>query len=85
MSVMLDYISSMLMFGILAVTVARVQLNLNSTISQNTFSVTTQQNCVELARQIEHDFLKIGLHAPGQKVFFADSNKIAFKGDLGNS
>ncbi len=72
----------MLMFAVLVVSVARVQLNLNSTVSQNTFSVTTQESCVALARQIEYDFLKIGLHVSGQKIFYADSTKIAFKGDL---
>ncbi len=84
MSIMLDYIASMLMFAVLAVSVARIQLNLNSTVSQNTFSITTQENCVALARQIEYDFLKIGLHVSGQKIFYADSVKIAFKGDLLN-
>ncbi len=84
MSIMLDYIASMLMFAVIAFSVARVQLNLNSTVSQNTFSVTTQENCVALARQIEYDFLKIGLHVAGQKIFYADSTRIAFKGDLTN-
>jgi hypothetical protein len=84
MAIMLDYIASVLMFAVIAVSVARVQMNLNSTMAQNTFSVTTQENCVSLAKQIEFDFLKIGLHVSGQKIFYADSVKIAFKGDLRN-
>jgi hypothetical protein len=84
MSTMFDYIGSIIIFAVLAITVARVQMNINSTVAQNSFSVITQQNSVGIARQVEHDFLKIGYHVSGQKIFYADTAKIVFKGDLQN-
>ena len=79
MSAMMDYVFSTLIFGVLVFTVARVQLNVNSTMYQNTQTIITQQNAVELARQFEFDFLKIGHKISGQKVFYADTNRVDFK------
>jgi hypothetical protein len=84
MNVMLDYIASMLIFGILLLTIARVQSNINTTLYLNTQSIVTQGNATSLARQIEWDFLKIGHRVPGQKISYADSVRIAFKSDLEN-
>jgi hypothetical protein len=84
MSSFLDIIMSTILFGILALTVARVQSNINSSMCQNQFSVVTQTNAVELARQIESDFAKIGHRVSGQKILWADSTGIRFLADLTN-
>lgn len=84
MSVIMDYIISGVLFGVLALTIARVQSNLNSSVYQNTYSFQVQGNAVELGRQLEHDFLKMGYHVSTQKIIYADSVKIVFKADLYN-
>jgi len=85
MSTFLDIVMSTILFGILALTVARVQTNINSSLCQNQFSVVVQTNAVELARQLESDFAKIGHHVSGHKVLWADSTSIRFLADLMNT
>ena len=82
---MLDYIASAMIFGVLVLAVARVQTNINATLFQNTFTVTTQQNAVELARQIEFDFLKIGHHVRGQRITYAGEQRLEYRADETNS
>lgn len=83
-SALVDMITSAVIFGVLALTVARVQANINVTMFENQHNVVTQTNSVELARQIEWDFTKIGHHVAGQKVTHADSTEIRFLADLEN-
>jgi hypothetical protein len=85
MGAILDYITSVVIFGVLLLTVARVQTNLQSTLGQSTFNLTTQRSGVELARQIEYDFLKIGHRVNGLKIGVADSTRITFRSDLENN
>ena len=84
-SVLVDMITATLIFGVLALTAARVQANINLTMYENQYNVVTQTNAVELARQIESDFTKIGYHMSGQKIFAADSTRIQFTADLMNA
>jgi hypothetical protein len=83
-SVLVDMITATLIFGVLALTAVRVQANINLTMYENQFNVVTQTNAVELARQIESDFTKIGYHISGQKIFVADSTRLQFTADLNN-
>ncbi|MGB2868927.1 MAG: hypothetical protein WBD36_10775 [Bacteroidota bacterium] len=85
MGAMFDYAFSTIVFGVLVFTVARIQININSTLYQNTQTIITQDNAVELARQFEYDFLKIGHKISGQKLFYADTNRIDFKTCLLNN
>jgi hypothetical protein len=85
MSNIMDIVVSTFIFGILALTIGRVQMNINTTKAQNQFSYVVQSNSVELAHIIEHDFAKIGFHVTGQKITFADSTSITFMSDLDNS
>lgn len=85
MGAMLDYIASAIIFGVLVLAVARVQTNINATLYQNTFTVTTQGNAVELARQIEFDFLKIGHHVRGQRISYAAERRIDYRADVQNN
>jgi hypothetical protein len=84
MSSMIDMITSAVIFGVLALTIARIQSNINITMFENQHNVVVQTNSVELARQIEWDFTKIGHHVTGHKIAFADSMEIRFVGDLEN-
>ncbi len=79
MGAILDYIASAIIFGVLVLSVGRIQTNVNATMYQNTFNVIVQQNAVDLARQIEFDFLKMGYHVFGQKVGAASSSGVTFR------
>ncbi|MCX6121602.1 MAG: hypothetical protein NTX44_08285 [Ignavibacteriales bacterium] len=85
MSIMMDYIAAAIIFGILALTVAREQTNINVMMYQNTFRFSTQTNATALARQIEHDFLKMGYHVKGQRIFVADNAHIKYRADITNA
>lgn len=87
MSNMLDIVGSVLLFGILVLTIGRVQTNLNTAMYANSFTQITQRNAVELAHQMEHDFAKIGYHVsnPSERIKAADSLSIKFKSDLMNN
>lgn len=84
MSSFIDLITSVVVFGILAVTVARIQSNINVTMYQNQFNVVVQTNAVELARQVEWDFAKIGHHVTGQKILYAGASEIRYYADIDN-
>ncbi len=83
-SSMIDMITSTMIFGVLALTIARVQTNINVSMYENQHNVVTQTNAVELARQIEWDFTKAGYQVTGDKILIADSIRIEFKADLDN-
>jgi len=82
MSTMFDIVASSVLFGILILAVARMQGNLNSTLYQNTYNTTMQTTAVEIARQIEYDFTKVGYRVTGRKILVADSSKLRFCGAL---
>jgi len=84
MSNMLDMVGSVLLFGILVLTIGRVQTGLNTAMYANSFTQITQRNAVQLAHQLEHDFAKIGYHATSEKIKAADSTSIKFRADLMN-
>lgn len=85
MSNMLDMVGSVVLFGILVVTIGRVQTNLNTAMYANSFTQVTQHNAVELARQLEFDFTRIGFKVPTNKVTLADSTRIKFRSDFSNN
>jgi hypothetical protein len=79
MSTIMDFIIASCIFGILALTVARTQVNLNSSLAENTFTVITQGNAVRLAQQIEFDFLKMGYKVRGPIITQADTSTFCFR------
>ena len=86
MSVMMDYVASGIVFGILLITIASIQVNINSTLYENTFSVRVQGNAVGLAYQLEHDILKAGYHVmTGTSVSVADSTRLTYTSDMNNT
>jgi len=76
---MIDYIASVMIFGLLVLTVGRIQTNINTTMYQNTFSVQVQGNAVQLARQLEYDVLKMGYHVYGQRIYWAWSKGMVWR------
>lgn len=80
----IDLIGSLALIGILILTVATVNVNLNQAVYESTFELNAQLNLIELARTCEYDFLKIGYHAPKPAIISADSTSITFKADLQN-
>jgi len=85
MSSMLDFIGAAVLFGVLMLTIGRVQTNLNDARYQSTFNLQTQWVAVELARQIEFDFVKIGYHVKNEKrIITATSNNLKYKADIAN-
>ena len=82
MSAIMDMIGSAILFGILTLTVIRVQGNLNTTMMENTLNLNTQSYAVVMAREIEHDLTKAGYGVTGPKIFTADSTELAFIGAL---
>lgn len=82
MTTIFDHITSSVLAGILALTVARVQININSMIATNQHSVSTQSMAVELARQLEFDLSKIGYNVTGSKLLAADSTMLQFRADV---
>ncbi len=86
MSIMMDYVASAIVFGILLITIASIQVNINSTLYESTFSVRVQGNSVDLAYQLEHDLLKAGYHVTlGTALTVADTTRVSFQGDLYNT
>ncbi len=87
MATMLDMVGSVVIFGILAVTIARVQVNIQNAMYENSASLIAQSNATQLARQMEFDLTKIGYGVPSgqQKILDADTAEIRFKADLQNN
>jgi hypothetical protein len=87
MSTMLDIVGSVVIFGILALTIARVQVNIQNAVYENSASLIAQSNATQLAKQLEYDLTKIGYRVPSgqQKILFADTAEIRFKADLQNN
>ncbi|MFH1739367.1 MAG: hypothetical protein ABIH23_10205 [bacterium] len=84
MSVMMDYIMSAIIFGVLAIIVARIQINISSTLYDNTFNLQVQGNAVALAMQVEKDFLKMGFKVDptsGNQITLADTTRVTFNSD----
>lgn len=82
MSSMIDMVGAAILFGVLILSVARVQGNLNTTLAQNTFNITTQTTAMGLARTIEYEISKAGYNVTGLRVTYADSTKITFRGGM---
>jgi hypothetical protein len=82
---MLDIVGSVVLFGILMLTIGRVQTNLNTAMYASSFTQITQHNAVDLARQLEADVTKIGFKAETEKIKVADSTHLKFRADFLNN
>lgn len=80
MSSLIDMVGAAILFGVLLLTVVRVQGNLSTTQYQNTFNLSTEMEAVQIALILEHDFTKAGYGVTGKKVYSADTSSISFVG-----
>ena len=84
MSIIIDIVGSIILAGLLILTVNTGVADLNKTTYEQTYTLNTQTNMVTLARIIEHDFVKIGFRADDPVVLVADSQQLSFQSDLYN-
>lgn len=82
MSSMIDMVGAAILFGVLLLAVGRIQGNLNQTLAQNTFNLTTQSQAISVARLIEYEVGKAGYGVTGPKLTVANARSIAFKGAM---
>jgi len=82
--IIIDIVGSIILAGLLILTVNTGVADLNQTTYEQTYTLNSQTNIVALARIIEHDFVKIGFRAPEPVILKADSQGIVFQSDLSN-
>lgn len=85
MSTLLDYLGSAIIFGILIITVIRVQTNISSIQTEMRSVIDSQTYAVDFVKQLEFDFNKIGHEVSTQKILIAHSDRIRFRSDLLNN
>ena len=90
MSVMLDIILSVVIFGMLLLMVANVNINLINENYRGIVELHTETELIQLANILEFDLNKVGYHVPsvaastGEWVSIADTSHIKFYTDLKN-
>lgn len=84
MNIIIDIVGSIMLAGLLILTINTGVADLNETTYEQTYTLNTQTNMVALARIIEHDLVKIGFRAPEPVILKADSQGIVFHSDLSN-
>ena len=84
MDIIIDIVGSIVLAGLLILSVNSGVVDLNETTYEQTYTLNSQTNIVALARIIEHDFVKIGFGAPGPAILVADSQAISFQSELYN-
>lgn len=85
MAILVDIVGSLVIAGIVLLSILGLNVNMNQATYNKTFSLVTQSNTVALARMIEFDFAKIGYHSPKPMILTAGPDSISFKSDLGNN
>ena len=91
MSVMLDIVLSVVIFGMLLLMVSNVNINLITENYRGIVELHTQTELIQLANILEFDFNKAGYHVQsvdgttGERVALADTSHVKFYTDLNNS
>ena len=81
MSVMIDIIGSLIIIGVVMLSIFGLTGNLNQASYNKSFSLVAQTNAVTLARMLEYDIDKIGYHVK-PAMFTAAPDDIKFKAVL---
>jgi len=84
MAILIDIVGSLVIAGIIFLTILGLNVNMNQATYNKTFSVITQSNAIALARMIEYDFVKMGYHSPKPMILSAGADSISFVADLAN-
>lgn len=85
MGVIIEIITSAVVFGILLLAIMFIVINLNEVTFEKTYALNMETNIVTLARLIEHDFVKIGYRSAKPSIIKAEPNAITFTSDLENN
>jgi hypothetical protein len=87
--VILDIIASFIVFGSLLMMTIRLNVSANESLGQFKEELIVQQNLVDITRQLEFDFRKMGycrdytkITSPYLSIRYADSNRIKFWTDF---
>jgi hypothetical protein len=86
MSIMLDILGSVVVGAMVIVLGLSLDTSIAGSATARNADVTVQENLVELVRNIEYDFRKIGygLKDPSAAMLLADTNKLRFQTDINN-
>lgn len=80
---LIDVLGSLIIIGIILLTVLGVATDLGQASYDKTFTLNLQTNAVTAARILESDFVKIGYRAPTKPaISYATTEAITFKSDL---
>lgn len=83
MVVMLDILGSMIIGGMVLLAVITLNTDMTDSSERMTHDLVVQENMMELAREVEYDFYKIGYRdSTGSPITAADSTSITFRGDI---
>lgn len=83
MPTMLDIIGSFIIGGMVLVAVITLNIDISNNAARMTYDLVVQENMVELTREVEYDFYKIGYRVPSDTaITSADSTDITFLADI---
>ncbi|MBI1806957.1 MAG: hypothetical protein HYR76_07900 [Ignavibacteria bacterium] len=90
MSIMMDIVGALVVFGMLLMTVLNVNINISDENYKTLTEFKIQTETIQLGRILEFDFYKIGYNVPkdtsrtGEKIQIADTARIKFYTNLFN-
>jgi len=88
MTVMLDIMLSVVLFGMMVLTIMNININMSNQNYQGLVEFHTQTEAIQLARIIEFDFRKIGYTIPVASrpaIQIAETSHVRFKTNLQNA
>jgi hypothetical protein len=91
MTIMLDIVLSVVIFGMLMLMVANINVTLTTENYRGIVELNTETELIQLANIMEFDLNKAGYHVPsvdaaiGERIAIADSSRIRFFSDLKNN
>lgn len=91
-STLLDIIGAMIVGGLLMMNIARMTATTQENSAQYGSEFVVQQNLIEAAQMLEHDFLRLGYQRGSENlsnvvtaISVADSQRIVFLADIDNN
>ena len=85
MVTLLDILGSFVIGGMVLLAVITLGTDMSGSAERMTYDLVVQENMVELAREVEYDFYKIGYgDTTGAPIRIADSTSIKFMADIDN-
>jgi hypothetical protein len=91
MTVMLDIVFSVVIFGMLLLMIANINITLINENYRGIVELHTETELIQMAKILEFDLNKIGYHVPsvaastGERIALADTSRIRFYSDIKNN